>query len=164
MLEDTEDTMLALTNDGFFEVDMTAVAHGQWNTDKLYYFFFLNMMVLREEREREKGGDKTPTPRTSSIQQMESYPRDAKDLARFRIRETFMNESLISGRIALLLAHSRVPSIDSTNSIVSSMHSRRSNSAVDYSPRETLTFALIHNFPVSPKYGEKHILLIRGGK
>ena len=163
MLEDTEDTMLALTNDGFFEVEMTDVAHGQWNTDKLY-FFFLNMMVLLREEEEKKGGDKTPSPRTSPIQQMESYPRDAKDLARFRIRETFMNESLTSSTIASLPTHSRVPSIDSTDSTVSSMHSRQSNTAVDYGPRETLTFTLIHNFPVSPKYGEKHILLIRGGK
>jgi hypothetical protein len=140
MLEDTDDVMLALINDGFFDVEMTAVAHGQWNTDKLHHFFFLNMMVLL------RGGDKTPTPRTSPRQQVESHPRDAKDLARSRIRETFMHRpSLISDSTASLPGHARVPSMDSTDSSVSSMHSLQSNTAVDYGPRETITFTLIHN-------------------
>jgi hypothetical protein len=132
LLEDTDETMIALENEGFFEVELADVQNGRWDTQKLFHFVFLNMMMLLR-------GTAAPSPKTSPPQQIWSHPRDAKELARSRIRETFLkNESPRTPSI------SRVSSGASTDSSISSMQSIYSNSSVDSGPRETLSFIFVH--------------------
>ena len=63
--------MKALKNDGFFNPTVKTITYGEWKQDKLYHFVFLSIMQIL------RGGDGTPTPRTSPKARV-LLPRESK--------------------------------------------------------------------------------------
>lgn len=131
--------MKALKNDGFFNPTVKTITYGEWKQDKLYHFVFLSIMQIL------RGGDGTPTPRTSPKARV-LLPRESK-LA--TIDE--MNKMYAALRDALIPPAPRISSGSTMSSIhgfqyAPSVSTVETMTVAGRGPRETLTFHLFHNF------------------
>ena len=134
---DSDITMKALKNDGFFSPTAEAIALGEWKREKLFHFVFMTMMLIL------RGGDRTPTPRSSPKTRIE-LPRESKMLAKEEIAKLYSEANNI-----LLPSLARVSSFssESTQSMYrSSFTSIESATIIDHDPREMLTFSLFYQF------------------
>ena len=132
LITDNDKTMKALKDNKFFSPDENHVSNGEWDYDCLHHFFFTDLMLLL------RGGDRTPSPRTSPPQKS-MRPRDAKEEAQNEIKRVLESHAQAGSS-----AVSRT-SMD-TDSYRPSMSSIRSHSLPDHGPRETLTYSMMHNF------------------
>jgi hypothetical protein len=136
---DSDSTMKALKNDGFFSPTVKTIVYGEWKQDKLYHFVFLSIMQIL------RGGDRTPTPYTSPKTRI-VLPRDSKLSA-----IEAMNDMYTATRNALLPELSRISSgstmsTDQGSVYAPSSSTHQSKTIIDRGPRETLTFNVVHNF------------------
>jgi hypothetical protein len=128
LLLDEDPTMKALTADGFFVPDESAIRKATWDRSKLHHFFYLTLLLLH------RGGDSTPSPHNSP-QRQEAHARAAKDAAReeiLRIVNTATETSPDASR----------SSMDSYRTTSTTSSSARP----DLGPRETLSFMYLHQF------------------
>ena len=133
IIDPNDPTMVALRNDGFFEVDSEAIKHLRWDKTKLFSPTFVALMQLIRLR-----GSRTPTPLSSpetSPPMHHPLPRTAKDEAKEQIKR------------ALYKAYPRPDSGESTSSGSAFVPSVSSLGSVmtDYGPREALSVYLLQS-------------------
>lgn len=134
IIKDNDKTMKALKDQKFFAPDVKKIGNGEWDHDSIHHVFFTHLMVLL------RGGDRTPRPPTSPPQRV-MQSRDAKEQAIYEIMRVNANN----------VSSQSLPSRPSggSNPYRPSMSSIDSHPVVDYGPRETSTFTMMHDFLIS---------------